>query len=211
MRLPKVYEPGEYENDIYALWERLRRRASGQGTESTSVSSFRRQTQTETYILATAHYGRGYCSSFRRMKGDETLLLPGADHAGFETQVVYERRLEKEGKSRFDFKREELYEQIWNFVAENKDNYESQFRQLGASVDWSRYVFTLDDKIIKRANATFKKMWDDGLIYRGERLVNYCTHHRTVLQILKLNISRHVVYGTSHPLTDGSGSGPSQH
>src|SRR5690606_3284148 len=107
------------------------------------------------------------------------LLLPGADHAGFETQVVYEKKLAKEGKSRFDFTREELYRQIWDFVAQNKTNYESQFRKLGASVDWSRYVYTLDQKIVDRAYKTFKKMWDDGLIYRGERLVNFCTFHGT--------------------------------
>src|SRR5690606_2867952 len=97
---------------------------------------------------------------YHRLKGEAALLLPGADHAGFETQVVYEKQLAKAGKSRFDFTREQLYDQIYEFVTQNKDNYQSQFRRLGAGVDWSRYVFTLDDKIVERAYATFKQMWD---------------------------------------------------
>src|SRR5690606_11686737 len=88
---------------------------------------------------------------YHRMKGEASLLLPGADHAGFETWVVYEKHLIKQGKSRFDFSREDLYKQIWDFVDLNKDNYQKQFRQLGASVDWSRFVYTLDDKIVKQA------------------------------------------------------------
>jgi len=116
---------------------------------------------------------------YHRMQGKQALLLPGADHAGFETQVVYEKQLAKEGKSRFDFTRDQLYSNIWDFVAENRGNFESQIRKLGAGVDWTRFTFTLDGSITKRAFATFKKMWDEGLIYRGERLVNYCTHHRT--------------------------------
>jgi valyl-tRNA synthetase len=87
--------------------------------------------------------------------------------------------LAKEGKSRFDLSREELYDQIWKFVAKNRENYQGQFRRLGASVDWDHFTFTLDQKIVDRAYKTFKKMWDDKLIYRGERLVNFCTFHGT--------------------------------
>lgn len=116
---------------------------------------------------------------FHRMNGYRTLLLPGADHAGFETQAVYEKHLAKQGKSRFDFSREELYGNIYQFVAENRENFGKQFRRLGISCDWSRFTFTLDDKIVSQAYKTFKQMWEDGLIYRGERLVNYCTHHQT--------------------------------
>ncbi len=107
------------------------------------------------------------------------LMLPGADHAGFETQVVYEKYLSSTGKSRFDFNREELYSQIWDFVAGNRGTFESQLRSFGISCDWSRFTFTLDEKIVKTAYETFKKLWDDGLVYRGERLVNYCTQHQT--------------------------------
>ncbi len=135
---------------------------------------------------ANLHIGYGLSAGlediaarYHRMKGEATLLLPGADHAGFETQSVYEKHLAKEGKSRFDFSREELYSQIWDFVALNRGNFEQQIRQLGISCDWNQYTFTLDEKIVSQAYATFKKMWDEGLIYRGERLVNYCTFHGT--------------------------------
>ena len=92
---------------------------------------------------------------YQRAKGSSVLLLPGADHAGFETQVVYETP-DKRGKSRFDFNREELYSQIWDFVDGNRGTFESQLRSFGVSCDWSRFTFTLDEKIIKTAYQTFK-------------------------------------------------------
>lgn len=182
MRLPKTYEPGRYETDIYDLWEK-----SG---------AFKPENQTgkHTFTIvmpppnanADLHIGYGLTAAleditarYQRMKGEATLLLPGADHAGFETQSVYEKHLAKEGKSRFDFSREGLYKQIWDFVALNRGNFEKQMRRFGVSSDWDRYTFTLDQKIIDLSYATFKKLWDDGLIYRGERLVNYCTYHGT--------------------------------
>jgi len=116
---------------------------------------------------------------FYRMKGRDTIYIPGADHAGFETWVVYERELQKQGKSRFDFSREQLYSQVWNFVDEQRGNMELQLRALGASASWNNLVFTLDEKVVNTAYATFKKLWDEGLIYRGERIVNYCTTHQT--------------------------------
>lgn len=181
VRLPKNYEPQEYEADIYKLWE--------------ESNAFRpRESSEETYCIvmpppnANAGLHIGYAltnaledisARYNRMQGRPTLLLPGADHAGFETQVVYEKKLASEGKSRFDFTRDELYKQIWGFVQDNKGLFESQIRAMGASCDWSKYTFTLDNKIIKSAYGTFKKMWDEGLVYRGERLVNYCTFHGT--------------------------------
>lgn len=93
---------------------------------------------------------------WHRMKGDPTLWLPGTDHAGTETQITYERELKKEGKSRFQFSREELYQNIWSFVQKNRGLIESQIRQMGASVDWSRYTFTLDPQIVKTVHETFR-------------------------------------------------------
>ncbi len=112
---------------------------------------------------------------YHRMKGDSVLWLPGADHAGFETQFVYEKHLAKMGKSRFDFDRDTLFKDIWDFVQKNRGVMENQLRRLGFSLDWSRKKFTLDPEIQKIVYATFKKLYDDGLIYRGQRLVNYCT------------------------------------
>lgn len=118
---------------------------------------------------------------FKRMQGYKALFLPGADHAGFETQIVYEKKLEKEGRSRFDLTREELYEEILNFTLESKKYMEDDVRRLGTSCDWSREKFTLDPAIVSRVQQTFKKMYDDQLVYRGSRIVNWCSRHQTSL------------------------------
>lgn len=211
MNLPKVYEPKEYEADIYALWEK------------SDAFSPQNRGSNDTYSIVIPppnangdlHIGHGLTLGiedilirYNRMLGKATLFLPGADHAGFETQVVYEKQLAKEGKSRFDFTRDELYERIYDFVAQNKENYESQFRRLGASLDWKHYTYTLDEKIVKQAYTTFKKMWDEGLIYRGERLVNFCTFHGTGFADIEVEYKEEQshLWHISYPLTDGSGS-----
>jgi valyl-tRNA synthetase len=122
---------------------------------------------------------------FKRMQGFKTLWLPGADHAGFETQVVYEKKLEKEGRSRFGMDPEILRSEIMDFTLGNKKFMEGQIRQLGASCDWSREKFTLDPDIIKIVYDTFKKLSDDKLLYRGKRIVNWCTKHQTSLSDLE--------------------------
>ena len=112
---------------------------------------------------------------FHRMKGDAALWLPGADHAGIETQFVYEKKLKKEGKSRFDFDREMLFKQIWDYVQQNANVAKNQMRKIGASADWSRFTFTLDQKVVALVLDTFLELNNRGLVYRDLRLVNYCT------------------------------------
>ena len=124
---------------------------------------------------------------FHRMLGDKTLWLPGADHAGFETQFVYEKKLQKEGKSRFDYERADLYKMIWDHVQENKSAMENQLKILGSSCDWTRNHFTLEGAIIKIVYKTFKKLYDDGLVYRGERIVNYCPRCGTAFSQLEVD------------------------
>ncbi|MDO4753077.1 MAG: valine--tRNA ligase, partial [Candidatus Saccharibacteria bacterium] len=116
---------------------------------------------------------------YYRLKGDSTWYIPGADHAGFETWVVYEKALEKEGYTRFEFSRDELYARVWDFVQMQRGNMELQLRALGASCSWDDLTFTLDENVIDRVYTTFEKMWNDGLIYRGEKLVNFCPKHQT--------------------------------
>lgn len=208
MRLPKTYEPNQYEEDIYRLWEQSETFVpSGAGKPYSVVVP-------PPNANGNLHIGHALTLAlediavrYHRLKGERALLLPGADHAGFETQVVYERELAKEGKSRFDFTREELYGQIWEFVAKNRTNYEQQFRRLGAGVDWSRYVFTLDEKITRRAYATFRKMWDERLVYRGERLVNFCTFHGTAFADIEVAYKETAgsLWFVNYPLSDGSG------
>jgi len=123
---------------------------------------------------------------YHRMQGDAALWLPGADHAGFETQFVFEKHLQKDGKSRFDYDRETLYKMIWDFVQSNRGGMEGQLRKLGFSLDWSRKKFTLDPDIVAIVYKTFKKLYDDGLIYRANRLVNYCTFDGTSFSDLEV-------------------------
>jgi valyl-tRNA synthetase len=122
---------------------------------------------------------------YNRMKGKKALWLPGADHAGFETQVVYEKKLEKEGRTRFGMDPDALRKEIMEFTLYNKQFMEGQMRQLGASCDWSREKFTLDPDIIKIVYGTFKQMHEDGLVYRGKRSVNWCVKHQTSLSELE--------------------------
>ncbi len=122
---------------------------------------------------------------FERMRGKRTVWLPGADHAGFETQVVYEKKLEKEGRSRFQMTADELYNEIMAFTQENKTFMLNQLRELGASCDWSRLLFTLDERVIETVNDTFKQLEADDLLYRGSRIVNWCPKHQTSLSNLE--------------------------
>jgi valyl-tRNA synthetase len=208
MKLPKVYEPAAYEADIYALWEKASAFAPTQKGKSYSVVVPPPNANGNLHLGHALTLGvQDIAVRYHRLRGERALLLPGADHAGFETQVVFEKHLAKEGKSRFDFTREELYRQIWDFVAENRQNFEEQFRRLGAGVDWSHYTFTLDDKIVRRAYVTFKKMWDEGLIYRGERLVNFCTFHGTAFADIEVEYkeAKSKLWYVRYPLTEGKG------
>ncbi len=112
---------------------------------------------------------------YNRMKGKKVLWLPGGDHAGIETQFVFEKKLKKEGKSRFDFDRKTLYKMISDYVEKNKDINKNQLKRMGFSLDWSRYRYSLEPKIVKKVIETFKKLHKDKLIYKGKRLVNFCT------------------------------------
>ena len=118
---------------------------------------------------------------FKRMQGYKALWIPGADHAGFETQVVYEKKLEKEGRSRFGMDPKDLYKEIYDFTLTNKANMEKQVRSMGASCDWEREKFTLDPDVVKKTQETFVKMFNDNLVYRGKRAINWCSKHQTSL------------------------------
>jgi valyl-tRNA synthetase len=180
MKLSKTYDPNQYEPTVYALWESSDAFApSGKGKPYSIVMP-------PANANGNLHLGHALTIGledilirYHRMKGRDAIYIPGEDHAGLETWVVYERELEKKGQSRFDFSREQIYSQVWDFVAMHRGNTELQIRALGASVSWKDLVYTLDEKVINRVYKTFKKMWDEGLIYRGERIVNYSTKYQT--------------------------------
>lgn len=180
MKLASTYTPNDYEPSIYAMWEESGAfRPSGKGEPFSIVMP-------PPNANGNLHIGHALDMNlkdilvrWRRMQGRDVAYIPGADHAGFETWVVYERQLEKNGKSRFDYNREQLYSQVWDFVEARRGDMELQLRALGSSCSWDDLVFTLDEKVVETVHETFKKLWDDGLIYRGERIVNYCTAHQT--------------------------------
>ena len=199
MKFASSYEPGDFESDIYAAWEAagvfqptittLPVDNDGNGEDDRKVVN-----KDDVYSIVmpppnangNLHIGHGLTIAledslirFHRLRGQSAWYIPGADHAGFETWVVYERALEKEGHTRFEFDRDELYSRVWNFVAEQRGNMELQVRALGASCAWGDLTFTLDENVVDRVYTTFEKMWNDGLIYRGEKLVNFCPKHQT--------------------------------
>ena len=189
MKFTKSYEPGEFEPQIYAEWEK----AGVFQPRKIVAESYEAETQ-DCYALVmpppnangNLHIGHGLTiaiedslARYYRLRGKSTWYIPGADHAGFETWVVYERALEKQGHTRFEYSRDELYARVWDFVQEQRGNMELQVRALGASCAWPDLTFTLDENVVSRVYQTFEKMWNDGMIYRGEKLVNFCPKHQT--------------------------------
>ena len=195
MKFASSYEPGEFEPDIYAAWEAADEFLPGGKVGADSkLYDGNKNNDPKTYSIVmpppnangNLHIGHGLTiaiedslTRYHRLCGEMTWYIPGADHAGFETWVVYERALEKEGHTRFEYSRDELYARVWDFVQEQRGNMELQVRALGASCSFKDLTFTLDENVVRRVYATFKKMWNDGMIYRGEKLVNYCTKHQT--------------------------------
>lgn len=187
----KPYDPASTEGRIYEQWEK-----SGYFNPDNLPTDLLAQTEGKTFTIVmpppnangNLHAGHALFVTlqdliirFKRMRGFRALWIPGADHAGFETQVVYEKQLEKEGRSRFGMDPKALYEEILAFTLANKANMVGQIRALGASCDWSREKFTLDPDLVKKTQETFVKMFDDGLVYRGARTVNWCPKHQTSL------------------------------
>ncbi|HSX02827.1 MAG TPA: valine--tRNA ligase [Candidatus Saccharimonadia bacterium] len=179
--LDKAYNPAKYEAKLYQQWEE-----SGAFKPNPDATK-----EPFTIIMpplnanGDMHAGHGMyvvediTARYRRMQGHATLWLPGTDHAAIETQVVYERLLAMQGQSRFDLGREEFSRQVLEFTHKNSPNIISQFKSAGYSADWSRLKFTLDPDIVEIVYATFKQMHADGHIYRGNRIVNWCTNCRS--------------------------------
>lgn len=190
--ISKVYRPQKIEKQIYRLWEKT-------GYFNPDNLPFKQRKKTFSIIMPPPnandplHIGHAVFVTledimirYHRLKGEITLWLPGTDHAGFETQVVFEKKLEKEGKSRFQMTREEFYQAILRYTQQNRKTVRKQLKLLGASCDWSREKFTLDKDIIKIVYETFETLYQDGLLYRDKRIVNYCPKHRTAFSDLEI-------------------------
>src|SRR3989344_5569249 len=198
--LPKAYNPQGAEENLYKLWEESgffapEAHPPWAGSPETNPNYGKTFTilMPPTNANGDLHAGHGLVMTledimirFNRMRGKKTLWLPGNDHAGFETQVVYEKKLEKEGRSRFDMTPKDLYKEIWDFTQNNRSHINSQVKKLGASCDWSREKFTLDKDIVKTVYSTFEKLFNDGLIYRGKRIISWCPRHQTSFSDLEI-------------------------
>jgi valyl-tRNA synthetase len=187
--LPKAYEPQKVEGRIYQFWLK-----KGYFTPKVDHNK-------KTFVIimpppnvtGELHLGHALTATledimtrWHRMKGESTLWLPGTDHAGIATQVVVEQRLASEGLTRHDLGRERFVEKVWQWASSCRENIIAQHKKLGASCDWTRDRFTLDEKPSHAVATTFVHLFNKGLIYRGERIINWCPRCQTALSDLEV-------------------------
>ena len=185
--MDKSYQPEEIEQRIYKRWEdRGWFAPQGDGAPYCIVIP-------PPNVTGTLHMGHAFqdtimdaLTRYHRMKGHRTLWQPGLDHAGIATQMVVERLLNQEGKSKRDLGREKYVERVWQWKDESGGQIAQQTRRLGASVDWSRDRFTMDDGLSEAVRKVFVQLHDEGLIYRGKRLVNWDPVLHTALSDLEV-------------------------
>ncbi len=208
--LPKAYDPSQVESRLYKWWE-------NSGFFRAAVDP-RKQPFTiimpPPNVTGELHIGHAQRAAIEdalvrlhRMRGYSALYLPGADHAGIATQVVVERQLAAEGASRHDLGRQAFLQRVWQWVNQTGGAIDNQHRRLGVSCDWERKAFTLDPGPVRAVRTTFKSLYDDGLIYRGERMINWCVSCRTALSDLEVEHQEEQgsLYYIRYPYEDRSG------
>ncbi|HZU03652.1 MAG TPA: valine--tRNA ligase [Ktedonobacteraceae bacterium] len=188
--LPKAYEPQAVEGKWYRFWEEgdyFKPRPSTTG-KNFVIS------MPPPNVTGALHLGHAITATiedilirYHRMKGDETLWVPGEDHAGIATQTVVERLLNSEGTDRHKIGREAFLDRVWQWVNQYKSRIQDQHRRLGASCDWSRERFTLDEGLSRAVREVFVRLYEEGLIYRGERIINWCPRCMSALSDLEVN------------------------
>nr|WP_312276881.1 valine--tRNA ligase [Moraxella sp. CTOTU46711] len=186
--LENAYNPSDIENGMYQMWEdKGYFQPSYDKQQSFSIAL------PPPNVTGSLHMGHGFNNAimdtltrYHRMLGENTLWQPGTDHAGIATQMVVERQLNAQGIKRHDLGREKFLEKIWEWKAESGGNITRQIRRLGSSVDWSRERFTMDDGLSNAVKEVFVRLYEDGLIYRGKRLVNWDTKLQTALSDLEV-------------------------
>ncbi|MFN3884699.1 MAG: valine--tRNA ligase [Rhodocyclaceae bacterium] len=210
--LAKSYEPAGIERRWYPLWEAKGYFAAG--LDPTKKNNFCILLPPPN-VTGTLHMGHGFNQSimdclvrYHRMKGDNTLWQPGTDHAGIATQIVVERQLDAQGISRHDLGREKFLEKVWEWKAYSGGTITQQMRRLGASCDWSRERFTMDAGLSKIVTETFVRLYREGLIYRGKRLVNWDPKLLTAVSDLEVVSEEEdgFMWEIRYPLVDGEGA-----
>jgi valyl-tRNA synthetase len=176
MQLPKTYEPGEYEADIYALWEKSGA-FTADPTSDKERFSIAMPPPNETGTLSLGHALfltlQDIMARYNRLQGKDVLWLPGTDHAALAVNAIIEKKLAEEGTNKHELGRDAFLERTREFVAGSRGTMLGQMRAMGASCDWSRLRYTLDPQLTRSVGEVFTKMYKDGLIYRGHRIVNW--------------------------------------
>ncbi len=210
MELTKSFEPKDIESRWYPRWEESGYFSAG--TDPAKTGSFCIQLPPPN-VTGTLHMGHGFnqtlmdtLTRYHRMKGDNTLWQPGTDHAGIATQIVVERQLDAQGISRHDLGREAFIEKVWEWKKYSGDTITRQMRRLGTSPDWSRERFTMDEGLSESVTETFVRLHNEGLIYRGKRLVNWDPKLHTAVSDLEVVQEEEdgFMYHINYPLADGS-------
>ena len=212
--MDKTYSPQDIEQRWYQQWE--------------SKGYFEPSGEGESYcimipppnVTGTLHMGHAFQDTvmdalirYHRMKGSNTLWQPGTDHAGIATQMLVERKLNAEGQTRHDLGREKFIERVWEWKEESGGTITKQLRRLGASPDWSKERFTMDEGLSEAVGDVFERLYDEGLIYRGKRLVNWDTVLHTALsdiEVLNEEENGHM-WHFKYPLADADGNATNEH
>jgi valyl-tRNA synthetase len=213
IEISKTYDPKQAEQHHYARWEE----------HGLFAPEINRNPEAPVFtivipppnVTGSLHMGHALqhtmmdvLARWKRMLGFRTLWLPGMDHAGISTQLMVTRQLKKEGLSRQDLGREKFVARVWQWKEEYGGQILKQLRREGTSVDWSRFRFTMDPDLVRAVNEEFVRLYDDGLIYRGNRIVNWCPNDQTVLSDLEVQREPHKgkLYYLRYPLKNGGGS-----
>ncbi|MDI1298368.1 valine--tRNA ligase [Methylotenera sp.] len=216
--LAKSFDPKTIESKWYEFWESKGYYAAGFNKPTESNPEVKDNfciLLPPPNVTGTLHMGHGFnqtlmdaLTRYHRMKGDNTLWQPGTDHAGIATQIVVERQLDAQGVSRHDLGREKFLEKVWEWKEYSGGTITKQMRRLGTSPDWSRERFTMDEGLNKTVTETFVRLYNEGLIYRGKRLVNWDVKLGTAVSDLEVVQEEEdgFMWHINYPLADGSGN-----
>jgi valyl-tRNA synthetase len=211
MELAKSFEPAEIEKRWYAQWESAGYFKASNNAEAPAYCIMLPPPN----VTGTLHMGHAFqhtlmdaLTRYHRMSGDNTLWQPGTDHAGIATQIVVERQLDAQNISRHDLGREKFLEKVWDWKEHSGSSITQQMRRLGTSPDWSRERFTMDEGLSKAVTEVFVRLYREGLIYRGKRLVNWDPVLQTAVSDLEVVPTEEegFIWEISYPLEDGSGA-----
>jgi valyl-tRNA synthetase len=210
MELTKAFEPAEIEQYWRTEWEK---RGYFAATTDADKPCFSIQLPPPN-VTGTLHMGHAFnqtimdgLTRYYRMRGHNTAWIPGTDHAGIATQIVVERQLDAQKISRHDLGREKFLEKVWEWKQHSGSTITGQMRRMGASTDWSREYFTMDDKMSKAVTEVFVRLVEQGLIYRGKRLVNWDPVLGTAVSDLEVVSEEEdgSMWHIRYPFADGSG------